>query len=135
MKTARGFALVELLVVLAILGVVLAVIFTPISNSFKYFGFQSEKTNIIIDARTAMDYLTREIRKADIVNTEGNTLILDDIVYRSEEGKLLKGNEIAVEGNYQLFVEAVTSRDIKVEILVKDGNGEEYRLASVLKIR
>ncbi|MGI5852469.1 MAG: PilW family protein, partial [Caldicoprobacterales bacterium] len=75
MKDDRGLTLVELVIVLGLLGVVLAIIFTPMLFSFRNFETQNEKANITSNLRATMDHLTRQIRKADTVEVVDNSTI------------------------------------------------------------
>lgn len=80
MKNKKGFTLLELVLVLALLGIVLSMIFSPIIFSFKNFDIQNEKANVISTARTTMDYLNREIRKSDEVKLTDDSLNNDCIL-------------------------------------------------------
>lgn len=64
LRSQRGVTLVELIVALAILGFVLAAVY-----SFYYFGERSfavgsEQSNLQRDLRLAADFITREVRHA-----------------------------------------------------------------------
>ena len=64
-----GFTLVELLVVLAIVGVILAGITQLLTSALKSQNDQTNRTQAQTDARLGLDKLRREIRCADSLKT------------------------------------------------------------------
>lgn len=134
MKNKRGFTLIELVIVLALLGIVLSMIFSPIIFSFKNFDIQNEKANIISDARATMDYLTRAIRKADTVEVVDGNLSLDSKMYKLEDRILFKEAKKVMEGIDELNINKV-DKTINIEIVIKNSKGENYKLSSIINIR
>lgn len=134
MKNKRGFTLIELVIVLALLGIVLSMIFSPIIFSFKNFDIQNEKANIISDARATMDYLTRAIRKADTVEVVDGNLSMDSKMYKLEERILFKEAKKVMEGIDELNINKV-DKTINIEIVIKNSKGENYKLSSIINIR
>lgn len=134
MKNKRGFTLIELVIVLALLGIVLSMIFSPIIFSFKNFDIQNEKANIISDARATMDYLTRAIRKADTVEVVDGNLSMDSKMYKLEDRILFKEAKKVMEGIDELNINKV-DKTINIEIVIKNSKGENYKLSSIINIR
>jgi prepilin-type N-terminal cleavage/methylation domain-containing protein len=133
-KNKRGFTLIELVIVLALLGIVLSMIFSPIIFSFKNFDIQNEKANIISDARATMDYLTRAIRKADTVEVVDGNLSMDSKMYKLEDRVLFKEAKKVMEGIDELNINKV-DKTINIEIVIKNSKGENYKLSSIINIR
>lgn len=135
MKSNRGFSLIELVVVVGLLGIVLTLVFAPIVFSSKSFTVQSEKTSITSDLRYAMDYLTREIRKADVVEVVDNSTInIDSNVYKIDNKNLMKNGEVVIRGIDRLDIQE-NSGGIKLEIFKTDKKGVEHSLSSTVNFR
>lgn len=140
MKNKRGFTLIELVVVLALVGIVLSVVFSPIIFSFKNFDMQNEKANVISDARATMDYLTREIRKGGTVKvvkgslTEDGSLTIDSKKYKLENGILYKDKEEIIEGIDDVIIEE-DGEPITIGIIIGDSKGKHYKLSSDINLR
>ena len=135
MKSNRGFSLIELVVVVGLLGIVLTLVFAPIVFSSKSFTVQSEKTSITSDLRYAMDYLTREIRKADVVEVVYNSTInIDSNVYKIDNKNLMKNGEVVIRGIDRLDIQE-NSGGIKLEIFITDKKGVEHSLSSTVNFR
>lgn len=135
MNNRKGFTLVELLLILALIGIVLSMVFSSIIFSFKNFDKQNEKTNIISDARSTMDYLTREIRKAAVVEindgslNKTNNLVIDSKKYKLDNMVLYKDNQKIIEGIDAIFIE---QQDKRITIKISIG---EYELTSDINLR
>ena len=131
MVNKKGFTLIELLLVLVLIGIALSIIFSPIVFSFKSFDTQNEKANVISDARTIMDYLTREIRKADMDKVEvvDGSLVIDLKKYGLKDGILYKDDKKVIEGIDNIIMEK-HSEKITIEIII-----EAYKLSSDVNLR
>lgn len=138
MKNKKGFTLIELVITLAILGIVLPVIFSPVFFSFKNFDTQNEKTNIISDTRAVMDYLTREIRKSDQVTVDDNKITItigtDLVIYEEDNGDLKKDGKVINEGIGELTIKK-SDQKIEIKILARDSKNKEHSLSSIIYIR
>lgn len=136
MKNRKGFTLIELVITLAILGIVVPIIFSPIIFSLNNFNSQNEKAEIISDAQAAMDYLTREIRKSKTVDVVGNTIETDRGTYKLENRKLMQGSKV-ISG--KLDIEALTitknAQEITMVIKIKDSKGENEEFSSTIYVR
>lgn len=134
MKSVRGFTLIELVIVLGLIGIVLSMIFSPIIFSYKNFNIQNQRINIISDARTTMDYLTRQIRKSNEVDIINNNMIIDSSTYKLQDRTLFKDDKKVIEGIDELNITKV-DETINIEIIIKDSSGKDYRLSSIINIR
>lgn len=134
MKNERGITLIELVIVLALLGVVVSMMVSPIVFTYNNFNNQNERTNIISNARETMDYLTREIRKSNAVDIVGNEIIINSSVYRLEDRVLYKDDKKIIEGIDELNINK-TDNTINIEIVIKDSGGKDHILSSTINIR
>lgn len=136
MKNRKGFTLIELVITLAILGIVVPIIFSPIIFSLNNFNSQNEKAEIISDAQAAMDYLTREIRKSKTVDVVGNTIETDRGTYKLENRKLMQGSKV-ISG--KLDIEALTitknAQEITIVMKIKDTKGDNQEFSSTIYVR
>lgn len=62
MEKRRGITLIEILVVLFIMGLIAIALYNVLSTGMKGWRVGKERTDIIAQARVAMDRLTRELR-------------------------------------------------------------------------
>ena len=90
MNNKKGLTLIELVIVLALIGILSSLLFFPILFSFDNFEKQSNTVNEISIARSTMELLTKEIRKSDKIEVEGNALVLDTVVYKLDDKALKK---------------------------------------------
>lgn len=134
MKNERGITLIELVIVLALLGVVVSMMVSPIVFTYNNFNNQNERTNIISNARETMDYLTREIRKSNAVDIVDNKIIINASVYRLEDRILYKDDKKIIEGIDELNINK-TDNAINIEIVIKDSGGKDHILSSTINIR
>ena len=146
MDNKKGLTLIELVIVLALIGILSSLLFFPILFSFDNFQKQSNTVNEISIARSTMELLTKEIRKASIINVENNSLILDSVIYKLEEGALEKNGQVLFSDiNALNFVkeetiikdetkEKIITR-ISIQIKIEKDNREMYELSSIVVLR
>lgn len=140
MENNKGYSLIEVLIVVALIGVILSLIYSLAPKSFKHFELQREKSNIISDMRLAMSYLTKEIRKSDgveVVNgslVEDGSLIIDDINFTLENNAFKKGDKTIVDLIKDIKVNK-TESNITIEIITEDKKGKQHSIKSVINIR
>ncbi len=140
MENNKGYSLIEVLIVVALIGVILSLIYSLAPKSFKHFELQREKSDIISDMRLAMSYLTKEIRKSDgveVVNgslVEDGSLIIDDINFTLENNAFKKGDKTIVDLIKDIKVNK-TESNITIEIITEDKKGKQHSIKSVINIR
>ena len=103
MKKNKGLTLIELVIVLALIGILSSLLFFPILFSFENFDKQIHTVNEISTARATMELLSKEIRKADLVSVkkkDSNTNIPNDILTLDEtQEKIIKCRTIFTRWN------------------------------------
>ena len=109
MNNKKGLTLIELVIVLALIGILSSLLFFPILFSFDNFEKQSNTVNEISTARSTMELLTKEIRKSEKIEVEGNALI---------------------QLNFTKIGETVT-----IQVIIKKANGQDYELSSIVNLR
>ncbi|MCL0067094.1 prepilin-type N-terminal cleavage/methylation domain-containing protein [Thermodesulfovibrionales bacterium] len=98
----RGFSLIEMLISMAILGILLAAIATIVYSQNKHHAAQNEIVEMQNNARMAMDFVTRKLRGAvaddmpgifgvDIGGTSGNSTLRFFVV--EDTGRATGGTE------------------------------------------
>lgn len=137
-KDNRGFTLIELLTALGLVGLVLSIILSPIIFSYNSFHNQNQKASSISNAGRAMDYITREIRKASEIEVlSDSALKLGSFIYEVDDGVLYKkdqdkgGKKAIVKGINELTV-VKNGKRIDIEIAVISSKEEVYRLSSTI---
>lgn len=75
-QTNRGFTIVELLIASGIVLIILAIVGLIYVSSDRSFRFGQSALNSEADLRLAMDWLTRDIRAASVLETSGATVTL-----------------------------------------------------------
>ncbi len=79
-KKECGFTPIELLITIAIGGIVMAAMVSTFVAQRKSYVLQEQINEMVYNARAAMELMIREIRMAGY-NTEGPPPLFDDIVY------------------------------------------------------
>jgi prepilin-type N-terminal cleavage/methylation domain-containing protein len=69
----KGFTLIEILVVLAIMGIVLASLYGVLRTQQRSFAVQEEVSSVQRDARSALSILERDVRTAGLGVPRGNS--------------------------------------------------------------
>lgn len=135
MNNKKGFTLIELVLVLSLVGIVSSIIFSPIIFTFNSFSSQNDKVRVSSSLMIAMDYLTREVQKAESVEViGGNKIKIDSREYKVEEGNLKVDNDILLEDIEKLIV-SENNKKVKIEIIVIDKNGKENSLSIIVNKR
>lgn len=134
MGNSRGITLIELLIALSLVGIVISLAAALFFFGNKSFSVQSEQTSIVADARYTMDYLTRQIRKANSVEVDGNTLIVDSDVIELKDNILYNNNKVIIKGIDGLVI-TKNQNEVEIEITIIDENLRKLSLSSVVYIR
>src|SRR6266545_7484553 len=87
-RDQRGFTLAELLVVTAIIGMVMAGIFTLQLQGQQVYLYGSNRVETQQNARVALDLMTRDLRSAQSVTT----IAAQDITFVDENGNSIRYN-------------------------------------------
>ncbi|WP_161993100.1 prepilin-type N-terminal cleavage/methylation domain-containing protein [Sediminibacillus terrae] len=129
MTNNKGFTLVELLAVLALLGLIIT-----LAGSVSWFGQkqytnQLEETKQQSEVRLALKQITKDVRQADSLTVTNNQLELDEIVYRLEDGLLLRDGRMVAEGIADFLVKS-TERGTGVKLKIK-GASDAHQLSEV----
>jgi type IV pilus assembly protein PilW len=98
----QGFTVIELLIAMAISGVIVTAIFSFLIVQRKYFNVQEQITDMIQNARAAMDMITREVTMAGY-NPAGAAFV--GIPYNSSQLLInadLNGNGVITDPNEKI---------------------------------
>ena len=134
MNNKKGLTLIELVIVLALIGILSSLLFFPILFSFDNFEKQSNTVNEISTARSTMELLTKEIRKSDKIEVEGNALVLDTVVYKLDDKALKKNGQLLFGGIEELNFSKV-GEIVTIQVKIKKANGQDYELSSIVNLR
>ena len=134
MNNKKGLTLIELVIVLALIGILSSLLFFPILFSFDNFEKQSNTVNEISTARSTMELLTKEIRKSDKIEVEGNALVLDTVVYKLDDKALKKNGQLLFGGIEQLNF-TKSGETVTIQVIIKKANGQDYELSSIVNLR
>ena len=105
-KENDGFTLVEVLLALAIFGLVLSALFNINVAGFRFLNFNQDRVDIMNDARLITTNLEREIRRSSGVQ-------LLDIAGNSSDDLILTNGDIDGDGNIDHTVFYVDSNILK----------------------
>ncbi len=140
LSNKKGVTLLELIIALAIMSIIMAVCFSVFSYGMK--GYQRETANVDsqIDVRYVLNYLNREIRRAEHVEVNTNILKLTDETgniteYKLNGDEIIKNATTLVDGINTFMV---TMNGDKIEIFiesVENSSGDSYELSSEITIR
>lgn len=96
-KNNRGFTLVELLAVLALMSIIIILISSAHIFGQKQFINQAEEINHQSDARYIANLVAKDVRKASSLSVSGNELILGEVTYHLSGNTLKKNGSIIAE--------------------------------------
>lgn len=144
-KNRKGFTLVELMIVLALLGVVIMMGFSVLSFGYKSFNAQADNIDNQSNVRHAISDISKEIRRnsADITIPggaksgdviSGDTIKIDGIQYTLKENSLLKNTNELVSG-IESFKTSIEVNKITLKITSQAKRGREFTLTSEIYVR
>jgi len=138
-KNRKGFTLVELMIVLALLGVVIMIGFSVFSFGFKNFNAQADNIDNQSKVRHAISDISKEIRKADPtkkITIVGGIVNIDEgrVIYELQGSNLLKNkNELVPE--IEEFNPSIVGDKVTLEITSQAKRGHEFTLTSEIYVR
>ncbi len=141
----KGFTLIEILITLAIIGIVMLPVSMVFYWGYSNYYFENDDMNTVQRAREAMDAIMEDLRRNDSPSVNvidgGNTLFINkDLVYTySAKDKELLKNGISIFGgenracvNYfkaaEIKPDGYDSNLIDITIKIKVGKSEEITL-------
>lgn len=132
MKNRRGFTLIELILTISLIGIVISLIFSLISYTQNNFNNQKVKSDNISNARYAMDYLTREIRKSHEISIKDNIITIDGDIYKIKNRQFFKNDKAIINGIDEIIYNdgiIYNKIDNKIKIVISIG---DYKLSSTI---
>lgn len=135
-KDRRGITLVELILALALMGIILVTTYNLLSVGLNSFEGQATSLDNQARARRAMRDISQEIRKAESVTIEDNFIELDHTSYRFNwtSNILLKNDKEFVTG-IQSFNASWEGNRVVLEITTLARTGRETTLSTSIYIR
>ena len=123
-KNKNGFSLIELMVVLAILGIIILGLVTFFTGGTKSWVAGQSQLEAQRNARQAMDRMVKEIREADYINSSSvssqidfNTPFDGSISYSlSESGDLKRGFNLIINNVQSLAFTYFDNSDTAVDL-------------------
>lgn len=139
-KNKKGFTLVELMIVLALLGVVIMIGFSVFSFGFKSFNAQADNIDNQSKVQHAISDISKEIRKVDAVDkivvdkTAVGKIDIGGVVYEFKGTTLLKNGNNFVSG-IKSFKPLRVENKVTIEITSLANRGREFTLVSEVYVR
>lgn len=131
----KGFTVVELLISMAIVGIVLTGIYGLVVSSSRFYLAQNSIVAMQADARAAMDFMTRELRSAYLTPTISTTIAANDTItfdrvedtgYSSGGNNATTLNDVRKTWQGSMFEPSSSSAYI-VRIIAGTGAGQPMR--------
>lgn len=136
-KNNKGITLVELIVALAIFSIIISLTFSMLLSGNRTFNMQIDDVEDFSSVRNGMDYITREIRKADKVDVLLNNILklnetddYDGDIYKLHNNSITKNGSIVISNINEFNIKRDNSK-IDIEIKGK----ENPPLSSTIYIR
>ncbi|MBN2309266.1 MAG: prepilin-type N-terminal cleavage/methylation domain-containing protein [Candidatus Hydrogenedentes bacterium] len=124
----NGFTLIEIMISVTILTVVLGILFTLATNLGRSARIQEAKVTTVDEVRTAMMFVTREIRQASMGSISSGTLPGPALTYRVAIDADGNGSAVDVAGNLELSGTRTLARD------VNDLNGDGQTVTQLIMV-
>ena len=131
-KDKRGFTLIELIIVIALLGVVIMMGFSILSFGYKSFNSQTDTTDNQSNVRYAMSDISKRIRSADpskTISIAHSIVNIDEgrVIYELQGSTLLKNKKEFVTGIKE-FASSIVGDKITLQITSQSKRGREFTL-------
>ena len=84
-----GFTLVELLISIAIIGLIITALFNINIAGFKFLAFNRDRVELQQQARLISTNLERQIRKANSITVNGNVTLNGNIIFYVQNNRLI----------------------------------------------
>lgn len=133
-ENKKGFTIIELVIVLGLVGMVLSMIFIPVTFATKNFSSENKRMNNISNARVTMDYLTTQIRKSNEIRIDDDKIKIGTNIYKLENRTLFKDEQEVINGIDELIINK-SGETVVIKIIIKNNKGEDYVLSSIINIR
>ncbi|NNU75974.1 PilW family protein [Clostridium estertheticum] len=138
-KDKRGFTLIELIIVVALLGIVITMGFSVLSFGYKSFNSQTDTTDNQSNVRYAISDITKQIRCADPTKTiviANGIVNIDEgrVIYKLQGSTLLKNDKQFINGIKE-FIPLMVVDKITLKITSQPKRGREFTLTSEIYVR
>lgn len=128
LRNEKGVTLVELLAVLALLGIVILLISNAHMFGQKQFVSQSAQIENESNVRYAMNVITKEVRRAEMVTVLADTLQTNSNTFELRGNNLYKDGSVLIEGVEKFSVQ---ENDGKITITIKSMPNEFEKVATL----
>lgn len=100
MSNKKGFTLVELLVVVALIAVAASLMYTFFGQALSLYTVQSESADEQANMRQALSAITNKARLTDVsdISCAGGKLTVGDAVFEKKDDKLMTGSAVIARG-------------------------------------
>ncbi|NLM14136.1 MAG: type II secretion system protein [Epulopiscium sp.] len=130
-KNEKGVTLIELIVSLAIFSAIISLTLSVLLFGSRTFKKLTNETNDLLNVSHAIQYLTKEIRKADKIEADNGRLILNERdVYTLENNVILKNRTPMFYNIEMLTIVKLSSR---IEVTIKGVEGEKVESTIYLR--
>ena len=135
-KNRKGFTLIELMIVLALLGVIITSAFSVFSFGFKSFNAQTDNIDNQSKVRHAINDISKEIRRisAPVITISGAEIDVDGVVYKLQGSTLMKNGNELVSG-IKSFNPSILDKKITLKLTSQAKRGREFTLTSEIYVR
>jgi prepilin-type N-terminal cleavage/methylation domain-containing protein len=134
MKNKKGVTLVELVFTLALIGIVLTIVVAIFMFGNRNFSTQNKQSEAVATARYSMDYITKQVRMANIIEVVDNKILVNSSEIKLENNTLFNDGQVIVNGIDDMTV-VKNGNEIVIDIVIDKGGTLEYSISSVLYIR
>lgn len=140
-RNEKGITLVELLVVLAIGGIIMALVMGILGNGQNQHRSQTAKADQLNDVRYAAKVITKEIRKADkVVVVNSSSLNLGNASHVSltlNNNRILQNDATLVSGieEFTISWDEEEERLLKIKIVSSNQKGQNQKIETEIFIR